>query len=194
MAARKTGKADLNQASRKEPVEAAGPKPAKAEKIVKLRDRRGTLESMDQLRELARLSRGEREKVQKRLEIEAEAAATGMVAHGAEAARDATETVKKSADRLVDQVQGVGIEAERLAPVTRIGWNWVSLWPEQALHTVVMARRLMSCRTLPEMFQVQSEFALASLDQWLRRFTTAAELVAYETGQARDKGRERRAA
>ena len=50
------------------------------------------------------------------------------------------------------------------------GRLWISFWPEQVAQGVATATRLAQCRSWPEFVQVQSEFALSSIDRLTRRF------------------------
>lgn len=275
MVAKKNGKPDLNEASREELVEVAGLKPATAQTIVKLRDEKGPIGSVEQLRDVAKLGKAEIDKLQGSFVVAAKAAretvqetarqggetskkaadaGQDMARHGAEAGRRAgetaqtavrqgNETVKKVAEtgqdmarrgteaarrtseeavrqggetvrkvaeatrdmgqrgaeagqRMAETVQkttqdalGQMAEASRagegVAPLARIGIMWMSFWPEQAAQGVATAGRLMQCRSLPEMIQVQSEFAMGSLDRLARRFTSTTEMVANQADRAR---------
>jgi hypothetical protein len=207
MAASKPGKPDLNEASREELVEVAGLKPDTADTIVKLRSERGPVESVDKLRETAKLGEEDVGKLQQAFQVAGEAAqhtSQEVLSQGTEAlrrvgetARDLTQRGTETAQRIANTTQQAARttlddlgEASRqmdgMVPVARVGMLWLSFWPEQAAQTVSAVTRLMQCRSFPEAVQVQSEFTLGSINRLARCFTTTTELVGNQADRLRN--------
>ena len=188
----KAPKADLNEATREELVEVAGIKPATADKIVKLREE-GPIKSMEVLGEAAEIGKAELGKLRGTVEVAAEAA-RDVAEKGTQTVQRVGEAVQEQAGRTLDKASEVGGElAQRMAPVAQLGWLWASFWPEQMAQGVATAQRLAQCRSWPEIVQVQSEFALSSIDRLARRFASATQLAANQTDRL-EAGRDRRAA
>jgi competence ComEA-like helix-hairpin-helix protein len=208
MVAKKNGKPDLNEASREELVEVAGLKPAKAETIVKLRQEQGPIGSIEQLRDAAKLGKAEIDKLQDSFVVAAKAAretTQEAAKQGGEAAKRVSETAQEIGRRGSETAQRIGETtrqtaqsalgdmgeagrqmADGMAPAARMGMLWLSFWPEQAAQGMVAAGRLMRCRSLPELVQVQSEFALGSIDRLARRFTSVTGMVANQADRQRE--------
>ena len=105
---------------------------------------------------------------------------------GAEAAQRIGETTRQAAQSTFADMGEAGRQAaDGMAPAARIGMLWLSFWPEQAAQGMAAATRLLQCRSLPELVQVQSEFAMGSIDRLARRFTSATEMVANQADRVR---------
>ena len=209
MVNRRGSKPDLNEASAEELVDVAGVKRETADTIVRLRREHGPVENVEQLKELAKFGKDELDKVNDSFNVVRNAAAATVkdaAEVGSESAQRVGEAVKETARKGTETAQQVAASAQgvaergfdrmkelmddqsgQLAPVARIGWLWLSFWPEQTAQGVATASRLLQCRSWPEAVKIQSEFALGSIDRLARRFSAAAELAANQTDRVRDE-------